>query len=193
MTTTVEITKAITTLQTKLPEYTIPTMVATMEQYADASDLAGKIKKAIKIIEDKRDFYATPHYKVYKDIREKFAPFLALLESKEKEIKNVMTVFYIAEKQRKDKEQAALEKAALKAAKDGVPVEVVVINNIATVETINTKVQMRTLIKWRVTDETKIARKYLTIDTKAVDAAIKAGTVPQGIETYEELSPAITT
>ena len=187
-----DITKAIRTLETKLPDYQIPTIITSPKQYNDAIDLAAKISRATKQIEEKQDFHAKPHYNEYKRIRESFAPFIETLKTKQQNLKKAMTTWYMAEQKRLDAEQAKIDAAAREAADAGEAIEVAVVNNIKTTETVNGKAQVKMLTKWRVTDITKVAPKYLMVDSKAIDAVVKAGIVPKGIEVYKEPNMNIT-
>lgn len=189
---TQDITKAINTIEKNLPDYTLPTVVSSPEEYSTAQDLLGKIKKGIKQIETFRDFHSKPHYDTYKSIRAQFEPFLTQLEEKEKTLKSLMLVFYAEEKKRKDEEQKRLEQLALENAKEGDIVTVAVVNDIKTNETLNTKSTVRTIKKWRVVNIELVPTKYLTVDKKLVDEDIKKGIIPSGIEQYEEDSLSIT-
>lgn len=195
MTSQLTFTQAVEKVQRNLPEFVVPTAIQSVEEYQHQLDVAGKLKKALKQIETARDFYAKPHYNEYKRIRDAFEPYLKELEQQEKDFKKVLTQFCIEEDARRAKEQARIEAEALKNAANNPDAPVVVedLGNMKTVETVNTKSQMRTVTKWKVIDESKIVRKYLMIDTKAIDAAVKAGITPAGIEVYEEKTMGIYT
>lgn len=186
-----EIKTALANIEKKLPSYDLPSSIDTSEQYTEATDLGGKIKKALKDIEKFRDFYAKPHYDTYKKIRENFEPFIKTLKEKEATLKSMMLTFHREEQKRKDAEQAAIEAEALKNAKEGEDIIVPVVNDIKTTEATYGKSQVRVLRKWRVTDIKLVPHEYLEVNKKAIDAAIKSGNLPPGIEQYEEESLAI--
>lgn len=186
-----ELKTAIANIEKKLPGYELPTAITTMEEFTQATDLGGKIKKATKEIEKFRDFYAKPHYDTYKNIREQFEPFLSMLKEKEATLKPMMLAFHREEQKRKDAEQAKIEAEALANAKDGESIQVEVVNEIKTTEGAYGKSQVRTLKKWRVVDITKVPAEFLEVNSVAVNKAIKEGRVPAGIEEYEEQSMAI--
>lgn len=187
-----DIKTAIQNIEKKLPSYDLPSEITSQEEYVAATDLGGKIKKALKDIEGFRDFYSKPHYDTYKNIRQMFEPFVSTLKEKEVALKTIMLAFHREEQKRKDAEQAAIEAKALENAKEGEQVVVPVVNDIKTTEAIYGKSQVRILKKWRVVDITKVPYEYLEVNKKAVDDAIKKGLIPTGIEQYEEESLAIT-
>lgn len=172
----------------KLPDYHVPTAISSMEEYQIATDTGSKIAKAKKEIEKFRDHFAKPHYETYKRIRGEFAPWIDLLDVKEKTLKAVMLDFHRAEQKRKDEEQARLEAEAIANAPEGAEVVVPVVNDIKTIDGGEGRSQVRTKKKWRVVDINKVPSKYLEVNKKEVDAAIKKGIVPPGIEEYEDQS-----
>jgi len=186
-----ELKTAIANIEKKLPSYELPTEIKTMEEFTQATDLGGKIKKAMKEIEKFRDFYAKPHYDTYKKIREQFEPFLFKLKEKEHALKPMMLAFHKEEQARKDALQAKIEAEALANAENGESIQVEVVNEIKTTESVYGKSQVRTLKKWRVTDITKVPYEFLEVNKVAVNQAIKEGRIPVGIEEYEEQSMAI--
>lgn len=188
-----EITKTLKTIESKLPLYDIPQTISSVEENATALDLAAKIKKAGKLIEEKMDFYAKPHYNEYKRIRDAFKPYLDMLGEKEKSLKALMLEFHKAEQKRLDEEQKKLEEEALKNAKAGEAVEVAVVNDIKTREAIHGKSTVRQVKKWRVVNLSLVPREYLMVDDAKVKAALKKGKVPEGIEEYIEESMSIAT
>jgi len=188
-----EIKKALTSIEKRLPEYVVPTKIKTAEQNKDAVDLVAKIKKASKLIQDKMNFYAKPHYNEYKRIRGEFSPYLDMLGAKEKELKGYMLTFHKAEQKRLDAEQAKIEAEALKKAKTGEAVEVAVVNDIKRVEAVHGASTIRKIKKWRVTNIDLVPTDYLMVNEKKVKESLKIGKVPSGIEEYYEDQLAITT
>ena len=77
-----EIQKTLALIVEKLPAYDAPEVILNNDENKMALDLVAKVKKAIKFIEDKREFYAKPHYNEYKRIRDAFKPVLDMLEEK---------------------------------------------------------------------------------------------------------------
>jgi len=193
MTATPDLKKTLATIEKRLPSYDVPEVIETQEDNALALELAAKVKKAKKMITDKREFYAKPFYNEYKRVRKEFARFLDLLDAKEKELKTAMLAFHKKEQKRLDAEQARIDKEALAKAADGEAVEVTVVNDIKTVEGIHGKSTVRKIKKWKVVDITKVPMEYLCVDEKKVKEAIKKGKVPAGIEEYYEDSLAINT
>lgn len=175
-----------TSLAKKLPEFELPTEITSMEEYQMATDLGSQISSARKEIEKYRDFFAKPHYKVYKEIRKKFEPFIKDLEAKEKKMKSVMLAWHKEEQKRRDEEQARIEAEAIANAEEGQEVSVEVVNDIKTVEGGAGKSQVRTLKKWRVKDITLVPSDYLEVNKSMMNEAVKKGIVPSGIEVYEE-------
>ena len=168
-----DIKKALATIEKKLPSYDVPEVIENAEGNKLALDLVAKVKKAKKLIEGRREFYAKPHYNEYKRIRELFKPFLDMLGEKEGEIKTKMLVFHSAEQKRLDKEQKKIEEEALKKAKDGEAIEVEEVNDIARTESIHGVSNIKKVKKWRVVDFEKIPREYLIVDEKLVKEALK--------------------
>lgn len=172
----------------KLPTYELPTEIKNMVEYRQATDLGSKMAKALKDIEGIRDHYAKPHYDTYKNIRGEFAPFVDLLSDKIKALKPIMLAWHKEEQRLRDEEQKRLEAEAVKNAPEGAEVTVEVVNEIKTIDGGEGRSQVRTKKKWRVVDINKVPSKYLEVNKKEMDAAIKKGIVPPGIEEYEEES-----
>jgi len=185
--------KVLAQIEKKLPVFNVPEVINTQEEYKTALDNVARVKKAYKLIEEKRDFYAKPHYNTYKEIRKAFRPYLDQLSTTEPAYKRVMLDFHQSEQKRLDAEQAKIEEEALKNAKEGEAVEVEEVNNIKRVEAIHGVSSVRKTKKWRVIDITKIPLEYLMIDEKKVKEALKIGKSIEGIEEYIEESLAITT
>lgn len=154
----------------------------------EATEFLGKVAKAKKQLEERRQFFVKPLNEQIKRINELFKRMTLPLENAESIVKNAILKYREAvEKARREeeerlkkqweKEQKKLEK---KAQKEGIPLPPPVPPPTLqpqekTVETDTAQVTARLVWDFEIVDETKIPREFLMPNEKAIRAAIKAG------------------
>ena len=170
--------------------------ITNQDQYTQAGDTVKQIQMKIKKIESKRLEYTRPLDESKRLIMDDFKKITEPLEEFVSELKNKMLAWYKLEQARLNEEQKKLEQEALAKAKaeHKAEVQVPVINNqLKTQRGDVATISIKKVWKYRIVDETKIPRQYLTLDTAKVTQAIRDEVrIIDGLEIYqEEQAPSI--
>ena len=170
--------------------------ITSQDQYTQAGDTVKQIQMKIKKIESKRLEYTRPLDESKRLIMDDFKKITEPLEEFVSELKNKMLAWYKLEQARLNEEQKKLEQEALAKAKaeHKAEVQVPVINNqLKTQRGDVATISIKKVWKYRIVDETKIPRQYLTLDTAKVTQAIRDEVrIIDGLEIYqEEQAPSI--
>lgn len=169
-------------------KFTMPKTVENLEDYKKATDCLAFIGMRTKAIDALYKYHYAPVQAKAKQMKADYAKFMNPLTELEVMVKERMKAWMLAEQKKKDEEQKRLEERALKNNKTDAMVKVPVVNNIAHQEGDYGSSTARKVLKWRVIDEDKIPRKYLVIDSVAVNQAVRAGKQISGIEVYDDIT-----
>lgn len=173
--------------------------VVTKEQYEEAVEVGGKIKKVFKMVTERKEEITKPMNEALKSARALFKPLEETLEQAEKELKDKMLV-YMAEERKK--EQEARKKADEEIAKQKELLEKkevtteeaskATVNAMIDVEkakvekTIKTesgaKATEKFVLEYIVTDKEKVPMHFLEPDMVKIKASFKAGMPVEGVE-----------
>jgi len=170
--------------------------ISSQDEYIKAGDLIKIVKNKINKIEEQRKSWTKPLDESKKRIMENVRDVIDPLKDFESSVKQVMTDWYMKEKARKDKEQAKLEeRAKAKAIKEqkecgaDIPImpAIPVVNDIKTQRGDMSVTTMKKVWKFKVIDETKVPREYLSLDEVEIRRAIREGKREiKGLEIYQE-------
>jgi hypothetical protein len=150
----------------------------------EATEFLGKVAKAKKQLEERRQFFVKPLNEQIRKINEFFKVRIMTLENAENIVKNeILKYREEVEKARKQQEELLkkqYEKELKKAQKKGLPLpppmpQITLQQQEKTVETDSAQVTARLVWDFEIVDESKIPREYLMVNEKAIRAAIKAG------------------
>ena len=168
-----------------------------------ANATLGNLAASKRKLEEQRTFFTKPLREHVKRIEALFRPVLDQLEQADEELRQKVINFYDARKVEADKlaaESRAKAEAAANAGNETKAAEhalkAVEVQSDATVKTMvsdTAMVGVRTSWDFEVEDMGKVPAEYLTIDLKAVAAAVKSGVrdIP-GIRVFEKTSLAVT-
>lgn len=159
-----------------------------MEEYRQATDVLAFLGAQTKIIDNAYKYYAGPLKDQLAKVKADFGQYLMPLAELESQVKGLMKPFIIAEQERKDKEQAKLERQAMKGNKNDAMVTVPVVNEVSTQHGKFGSSTARKVVKWRVKNESKIPDKYWVLDDIAIGKAIREGKDIPGIEKYFDVN-----
>jgi len=165
-------------------------VVSSQQEYISAGDLLKLVKMKIKNIDEQRKSWTRPideaKSKIMKDVKTIIDP----LEKFKKHIESKMVEWWEVEKIRKDAEQKEIDKKALAEIeeKGEGEVDVEVVNDL---KTQRGNVATSTVVKrwtYKIIDEDKIPRKYLSADDKKINQAINKGRERkiEGLEIYQK-------
>lgn len=163
--------------------------ITTPEQMTSATDLLSKMKTVAKMIKERKEAITKPLMEALTSARDLFKPIEANLEAAERVVKGKMLDY---QREQDEKAEAERIKIAQKVEAGRMKPETAVAK-MEKIEDAPASVQgkvgamaFRTIKKYRVTDESKLARKYLMPDMAKITADLKAGAVVEGAEAYEE-------
>lgn len=164
---------------------------------ATALAMVKTVKDAGRAAEDKLDEFIRPLNEVVKNLRSVFKPHIDRFKALETAIKGKMNAYRAkieaeaAEERRKAEEKR--KKAEAKAEATGKPVKEVAIPEAPKqmVQAGNAAVVYRKVKKFEITDETKIPRNFLEVNTTKIRAAVMQGIEIPGVKTWEESEAAI--
>ena len=164
--------------------------ISTQDEYVQAGDMLKQIQMKIKKVESKRLEYTRPLDESKKLIMDDFKKITEPLEEFVTELKNKMLAWYKTEQTRLNEQQKKIEQEALSKAKENhvSEVQVPIINTqIKTQRGDVATISVKKVWKYRIIDETKIPRQYLTIDTAKITQAIREEVRHiDGLEIYQE-------
>src|SRR3990167_373589 len=166
----------------------MPKSIESIEEYRQATDVLAFLGAQSKIIDNAYKYHAGPLKDQLAKVKADFGQYLMPLAELEVQVKSLMKPFIIAEQERKDKEQAKLERSAMKANKNDAMVSVPVVNEINTQRGKFGSSTARKVVKWRVKNESKVPDKYWVLDDIAIGKAISDGKDIPGIEKYFDVS-----
>jgi hypothetical protein len=180
--------------------------ITNPEEYTNAVEVGGKLKKVAKMITDRKEEITKPLNEALKSARALFKPFEEMLEQAEADLKSKMLSFKEAER----KEQAEAEKKAMDEARraeelmkankiDKAEQEEIVQNafdvwketeNNITAKTSRTetgaKATEKTIKEYVIVDKSKIPLQFMEPDMVRIKASFKAGTPVEGVEEREK-------
>lgn len=153
--------------------------------YESAAKLLSTVKALGKRIEERKKEITRPMLDALESTRALFRPVEKSYSEAESVVKEKMLEFTIAEQEKQEKEKARI---AARVEKGTMREDTAIdkLDNMADVSGKTATSSIRTLTKLRVTDESKIPRKFLVPDMKMIELAIKAGQDVPGVETYQE-------
>lgn len=181
------------------------TIVNNQEDYNCAGNLCKEVKTLYKDIETSRKFFVNPYNLFVKKINSLFKDKTDFLDNAEKVIKNKMSAWYLEQERAAEKEQQRIarenekkmEKFNAKVEKNPDKVYTPPVLNEAEVviektsKTDTATSTLKKIPKWRLVNIYQVPREYLIINTKKMDAVVKAGVQVPGIEIYQEISLSI--
>ena len=193
-------TKEIQTVKTQASKALLKAeslTVKNQQEYSEAVEVLSKIKTVKKMVKENKEAITKPINESLKNIRALFSPIEENTEKAEDIIKSKMRNFLDEEEERERKEK---EKIAHKLALGKISEEKA-IEKIEDVKKMENKVETKTggatvriERKFRITDEFRIPREYLTPDlAKIKDAVLKQNQIIDGVEVYEEKNISIST
>lgn len=193
-------TKEIQTVKTQASKALLKAeslTVKNQQEYSEAVEVLSKIKTVMKMVKENKEAITKPINESLKNIRALFSPIEENTEKAEDIIKSKMRNFLDEEEERERKEK---EKIAHKLALGKISEEKA-IEKIEDVKKMENKVETKTggatvriERKFRITDEFRIPREYLTPDlAKIKDAVLKQNQIIDGVEVYEEKNISIST
>jgi len=159
-------------------------LISSQTEYIQAGDLIKVVKNKINKIEEQRKTWTKPLDESKKRIMEDVKNAINPLKEFENNVKITMTDWYMKEKIRKDKEQAILEAKAKEQAikeqkKNGAKIPIMsavpIVNNIQTQRGDMSVTTMKKVWTFKVVDETKIPREYLSINEVEIRSSIRGG------------------
>ena len=180
--------------------------ITTADDYVNAVEVGGKLKKVSKMITDRKEEITKPLNEALKSARALFKPFEEMLEQAESDLKKKMLHF--KEMERKAQEEA--EKKAMEEARkaeelakankiDKTEQEEMVKNAFdtwkETEENMTSKTSRtesgakateKTIKEYVVVDKSKIPLQFMEPDMVKIKASFKAGTPVEGVEEREK-------
>ncbi len=163
--------------------------ITSNEEMVKATDLLSKMKTVARMIKERKEEITKPLTEALNSARDLFKPIESNLADAEKVVKTKMLSWQDEEDKRieaaKAKVMDKVEDGKMSAEKASGKIEQ--IGEVQTsvrgkVGSVSTKI----IKKYRVTDETKIPREFLTPDMVKITEALKAGQAVPGAEMYEE-------
>ena len=163
--------------------------IASQEDMVKATDILSKIKTVGKMIKERKEAITKPLMESLNSVRDLFRPIESNHVEAEKIIKTKMLAWQDAEDKRAEAERAKVaarvEKGTMKpetAVEKMEQIQDAPVTTKGKVGTVSTKI----IKKYRVTDESKLPREFLTPDMGKITEALKAGQAVPGAEMYEE-------
>lgn len=163
--------------------------IASQEDMVKATDILSKIKTVGKMIKERKEAITRPLMESLNSVRDLFRPIESNHVEAEKIIKTKMLAWQDAEDKRAEAERAKVaarvEKGTMKpetAVEKMEQIQDAPVTTKGKVGTVSTKI----IKKYRVTDESKLPREFLTPDMGKITEALKAGQAVPGAEMYEE-------
>lgn len=179
---------------TKAMTYATGLVVTSKADYDLALEEGKRIKTILESVTSRREEITKPMNEALKSTRALFKPIETQLESSLLTIRRKMTDWFSEEKRREEAEQAKLanrvEKGTMKpetAVKKAAEIQAPESHT----KTETAAATMRTVIKYRVVDITKIPHQFLEPNMVAIKAEFRAGRPVAGVESYEEQEVAI--
>lgn len=176
--------------------------VTTADEYTEAVEIGGKLKKVSKMVTERKEEITKPLNEALKSARALFKPMEETLEQAESELKNKMLSFKDSERKKEEEarkkadEEIARQQELL--AKQEVTVEEVQQATLsadwqaekATLEKTDKTVKTETgakatekfVLEYVVVDKTKIPNHFLEPDMVKIKASFKAGLPVEGVE-----------
>lgn len=170
--------------------------VTTPQEYENAVEIGGKLKKVIKMVTERKEEITKPMNEALKSARALFKPMEEMLDSAEMELKNKMLTFREEERKiasQKEKErqeelakaQEALKKNEITSEQErevrwAIP-EVKEIEKTVKSST-GAKATEKTVTEYVVVDKTKIPVHFMEPDMVKIKASFKAGLPVDGVE-----------
>jgi hypothetical protein len=142
-----------------------------------------QIKTAIDELENRRKFFTKPLYDQQRNINSLFKTYREPLDEMDKILRVKIAGWNKLQKQKQEEEVKKL------VAETGAGVEEVtdMLTVDKTIRASGGTVRTRKVLKWEITDKTKIPSKYFVFDPKLVTRDVKAGiTEIPGINIYED-------
>lgn len=163
--------------------------IKSQEDMVKATDVLSKIKSVGKMVKERKELITKPLMESLNSVRELFKPIESTHADAERIIKGKILAWQEAEDTRQEKEKLAIanrvEKGTMKAKTAVAKMEKIVPVQTTTQGKVGS-VTTRIVKKYRVVDESKVPREYLTPDMVKITEALKAGQVVPGAEVYEE-------
>lgn len=163
--------------------------IANQTDLEQAVDVLSRIKKIGKMLENYKESLTGPLMKELKDIRDRLKPLEHNRDEADRTIKNKILTYHQEKQRLQDIETARLaarvEKGTMKQETAVAKMEAMPQVKKSTEGKVG-KISTRSITKYRITDETKIPREYLTPDMGKITEAIKSGIVVPGAESYKE-------
>ena len=160
--------------------------VETKQDLIKATDIAVKVKITLQEIEDERKEYTAPLNQTLKKLNLAFKELTAPLKEMETQVKEAINSFREKEEQRRQEKEKELKAT-------GDNGDLIVKTDLPDIVESNLG-ETRTVRRWsfKVIDEKKIPRKYLTLDEKKVNQEIGEGirNIP-GLEIYQRITTSI--
>ena len=183
-----QVGKALTTVRSLV--------ITTKEEFEQAVEVGGKLKKVLKMVTDRKEEITKPMNEALKSARALFKPLEESLDTAESELKAKMLVWKNEERRLEQEAIAKAEEArkkeleASKSQKQEAHQEYLEANyeaNVAKVEkTVKTesgaKATEKFITEYVVVDKTKIPMQFLEPDMVKIKASFKAGTPVEGVE-----------
>lgn len=173
----------------KAEKYSTTLVIASKEDYQMALEEGKRVKEILDKIVSRKEEITKPLNASLKSIRELFKPFETAGENALSTIKNKMLAF-TREEARKAEE--AKQKLAERVERGTMKPETAVRKieempeQAKTVQSETAKATTRTVIKYRVTDKSKIPLQFMEPDMVAIKAEMRKGNKVDGVEAYEE-------
>lgn len=163
--------------------------IKTPEDMVAATDHLSKMKTVAKMIKERKEAITKPLMEALNSARDLFKPIESNLAEAEAIVKRKMLT-YQAEVDRKAEQDRLklaqrVEKGTMKPETAVAKMETIQ-NAPTTVQGKVGAVATRTIKKYRVVDESKLPREFLTPDMAKITEALKAGQEVPGAEVYEE-------
>ena len=189
--------KEITALQPQAKHavtYATSLEVTSDKDYTAALEEGKKIKNYLNVVIARKEIITKPMYASYKSIVSLFKTLEDPANDALSMIRSKMTAFHNEKLQKEEAERAKIaakvESGYIKpetAMKKSEEVEVTE----KTSKTETATATMRTVMKWRVSDKSKIPLQFMEPNMTAIKASFRAGTPVEGVEQYEEQELAI--
>ncbi len=186
-----QVGKALATVQA-LP-------VITKEDYEQAVEVGGKLKKVFKMVTERKEEITKPMNEALKSARALFKPLEETLEQAESELKGKMLVYKSEERKKEDEARRIADEEIAKAKEQLEKKEITIDSASKTTmmanyhadqakveKTVKTetgaKATEKFVLEYVVTDTTKIPLHFMEPDMVRIKASFKAGMPVEGVE-----------
>ena len=173
----------------KLENQANAVIITSQEEYAGAIDLVSKLKDAGSKLKNAKESITKPLNEALKNARNLFSPIEEQFEKAESIVKSKL----LAYKQKVDAEVKAKEEAIAKKVESGAIKLETAERKLENIERVDQttkgkigEVQIRTIKKVRISDESLLPRKYLVPDLVAIRRDALGGETIPGVEVYNE-------